>query len=505
VLALIAGGLAVDLGFMAHEARDNQKVADLAALDAVRVLPADPTIAATESAQRNGFTATTPPNFVVEAGTYSDGVFTPTALGDASAVRVRVMSVHENQFPFLSGGQNVVRRGIASAAPMAGFSIGSGVANVDTKKSVLDPMLGDMIDGTVNVASYQGLANSTVSLTALQTQFLAQGMTIGSPEELLDTEMTLAQLFTATGNALVLNGDTANAAVFCRTTVAPLPVNCNALSLAAQAHASGTITLRDLMNVAAGSEAAAVASQFNVLQLLTGSAAVINGSNTVAVPGINLGIPGVMMSSGSLTLIERPRAYFGPAGDHVADPPHVSTGQADLTVSTTLSVLGAVTGSVSLRVTAGTADGWLTNVDCTSSPLSTTVHARANAATVTPNIALTLAGLPLGVSANSSAPGGTGDLTFLYPLYPDPSNPAQQSIGAPSLGITTTVAGTGNALVDALNAAVITALRPILQSVVNALDTLVIQPVLDGLGISMGTADVKGLDPLTCGTPTLVG
>ncbi|MGH9265801.1 MAG: pilus assembly protein TadG-related protein, partial [Acidimicrobiales bacterium] len=34
VLALIAGGLAVDLGFMAHEARDNQKVADLAALDA---------------------------------------------------------------------------------------------------------------------------------------------------------------------------------------------------------------------------------------------------------------------------------------------------------------------------------------------------------------------------------------------------------------------------------------------------------------------------------------
>lgn len=46
VLAMIAGGLAIDLGFVAQEAREAQKMADLAALDASRVLPADPNAAA---------------------------------------------------------------------------------------------------------------------------------------------------------------------------------------------------------------------------------------------------------------------------------------------------------------------------------------------------------------------------------------------------------------------------------------------------------------------------
>ncbi len=39
VLAMVATALSVDLGRLAQERRKNQKVADLAALDAVRVLP----------------------------------------------------------------------------------------------------------------------------------------------------------------------------------------------------------------------------------------------------------------------------------------------------------------------------------------------------------------------------------------------------------------------------------------------------------------------------------
>ena len=55
VVAMIAAGLAVDIGRLASFARTDQKVADLAALDAVRVLPTNPTAAAAASAARNGF------------------------------------------------------------------------------------------------------------------------------------------------------------------------------------------------------------------------------------------------------------------------------------------------------------------------------------------------------------------------------------------------------------------------------------------------------------------
>ncbi|HWI05760.1 MAG TPA: pilus assembly protein TadG-related protein, partial [Acidimicrobiales bacterium] len=54
VLAMIAAGLAIDLGRIAQAARDDQRIADLAALDAARVAPADYPIAAAASAARNG-------------------------------------------------------------------------------------------------------------------------------------------------------------------------------------------------------------------------------------------------------------------------------------------------------------------------------------------------------------------------------------------------------------------------------------------------------------------
>ena len=55
VLFMVCAALAVDLGVLAHQIRVDQKVADLAALDAVRVLPTDPTTAAQQSALRNSF------------------------------------------------------------------------------------------------------------------------------------------------------------------------------------------------------------------------------------------------------------------------------------------------------------------------------------------------------------------------------------------------------------------------------------------------------------------
>lgn len=504
VVALISTALAVDLGRLAATKRTNQKVADLAALDAILDF-ATMQPAAEASAARNGFVIDATHTVSAIEGNLTGGNCVPAS--GVGKVCVTVSSPLKNEFT--TGTRTVIARALASKRNLAGFTIGSGVANVDSKKSILDPMLGDMVNGSVSIASYQGLANTTLSLTALQTELLNMGYAVGTPDALMNQELTAAEFYRATGNALVGGGDTANAAVFCRNGNAPTPISCSLTSLAIQATATGTISLRKLLNVGVGGESAAATSRINLFQILTGSAAVINGTNLVSVPSVNLNISGVTNSTGSLTLIEKPRGYFGPTG-FVTDPPHVTTGQADLTVATTLNALpvplNVVTGTVSLRVTAGTADGWLTDVDCTSTPRSTTVHALAKAATVTPTINVTLAGVGLlTVTVSSSAPGGTGDLDFLYPSYPSPSNPAQQSVGTPSMGLTVNAVTTGSALLDTVNSVVLAALKPVLQSVVTALDTQVIQPTLDALGISMGTADVKGLDPIVCGSPVLAG
>ena len=58
VLAMIFSAMAVDLGFTAQEARRNQKVADLAALDAVRDLVNHQMVASTSANTRNQFPST---------------------------------------------------------------------------------------------------------------------------------------------------------------------------------------------------------------------------------------------------------------------------------------------------------------------------------------------------------------------------------------------------------------------------------------------------------------
>ena len=60
VLAMVTASLAIDLGSLSQLSREMQKVADHAALDAVRSLPDDPTPAAEASAARNGFDGAKP-------------------------------------------------------------------------------------------------------------------------------------------------------------------------------------------------------------------------------------------------------------------------------------------------------------------------------------------------------------------------------------------------------------------------------------------------------------
>ena len=67
--------------------------------------------------------------------------------------------------------------GGGGSGAIAGFSVGSTLASLDTSKSRLDPMLRTMFgaSGSFSAVSYNGLANANLSLGRLQTALLAAG------------------------------------------------------------------------------------------------------------------------------------------------------------------------------------------------------------------------------------------------------------------------------------------------------------------------------------------
>ena len=79
---------------------------------------------------------------------------------------------------------------------------------------------------------------------------------------------------------------------------------------------------------------AALATELNAFQLLTGSAVVANGTNLVSVPDIGITLPaGIGTTSISLKVIEAQKTYIGPVGGSVA------TNQVELTVTPVLCLL----------------------------------------------------------------------------------------------------------------------------------------------------------------------
>lgn len=529
VVALIAAALAIDLGFIAQRARDDQRVADLVALDAVRVLPgvldqSDPgsvTQAAKDAATRNAFPYASPGyNLLVEWGPASIGPFSSNTanLATAVAVRITATSPHKNALPFVSGPTSVTRRGIAQRKDIAGFTIGSSLLNVNSSSSsLLNPIVGQMIGGSVNMSlvSWQGLAAGKISLSAIQTQLANMGFNVGSPSDLLNTSLTAAQFYQATASALTLAGDAADANVF------------NTLKVAATS--SATFKLGQMILVDQGSQTSALSSQLNLLQLVTGSATLINGTNLVNVPSVAISVPNVTNVAMTLKVIEGPKTYIGPVGT----TPQVTTGQIDLKVTSTvnyLNLLGLlkVTGDFPFELQAAGATGMLKSVACpsknivvTADPIAFNGPAQSTQLHVTSLLGLSL----LDVNETAVTPAIDGppqDLSFTYPTDFNPPNNVSKHMGSQPVGLQTltNITGTtanvnaaglltlGLSSTDVLNA-VLSALRTTIGDV----DSRVLTPLLTALGMDIGGADVTalGTDPSSglglpqCGVPALVG
>ncbi|MEA2828347.1 MAG: hypothetical protein QOG43_2786 [Actinomycetota bacterium] len=510
VMAVIMASFAIDLGTLAQDVRRVQLVADMVALDAVRALPSNPTAMAQASAVRNGFPYTDGQHaLAVEWASTALGPFTslPANLGSATVVRVTASSVHRNLFPFVSSQpQTVSRAALSRIQPRAGFTIGSSLVTLNTSSStLLNSLMGQAVHGTVNLSlvSWQGLASGTVGLSALQTQLASMGFSVGTVSQLLSANMTAAQLFQATASALTLGGDAANASLF------------NTLRLAATS--SVQMNLGGLIQVAQGSENAALSSSVGLFQLVTGSALLINGTNTLSLSNAGITVPGVASTALSLKVTELPQTYIGPVGGSV------TTGQVDLVVTPKIDVnlsvglsLLRLTGDLPVRLTLGGATGTLSGATCTGITVSADPQAVSGFAQLTSLRVSTLGLLPiLDVGMTSFTPtidGPAVPLSFSYPSEFAPpafsKHAGSQPVGLQ--GLTTYTSGTITLLglipLGLTSGSIVSAVVGALPGLIGGVDTNVLTPLLTALGLDVGSADVTALkSALNCTVPGLAG
>jgi len=503
VVAMIASALAVDLGRLASDKRDDQKIADMAALDASRDLT-NACSRAQASASRNGYVGTLPcANVVLGHVDPTTHIF--TAGGANDAVQVTVRSSFSTVFKLVNGPSSTGGKAVATNAASAGFSLGSSLANFNSAdNAVLNKVFGGLLHnpGAVNLSavSYQGLATSTITLGALATQF-----GFGSVDTLLTSTVTLGSLLTAT--ATVLNATD--------TVAAANVTGLGSLLLSG----TSSFKLGDFITASTGSGSAA-STGINVLDLISSSAQLANKSHLVDVASaLSLPVPGVgsLTTKLGLTVIDPAKTYIGPIGGSV------TTAQVTEKLTPTLSAnalgLGLLTisGDIPVNMTTAGATGTLSTISCTS-PQGISVGVSATPVTTSVNTTLTvsLLGIPVAsvavgpASANSATSNNT--VSFSYPSEFTPSAVPKSTPAVPP-GLTVsggqiTVTLLGVLPLGITAADVAGAVLTIVNNTISAVSAEVLSPTFAALGLKLGQADVAALkddfNPTTCGQPALI-
>ena len=574
VVAMIAAGLAIDLGRIAQAARDDQRIADLAALDASRVVPADYAVAAAASAARNGVAADTTVTAI--EGVKTNGQCVPAA--GSGTVCVTVTSPHKNAFPFLGGRDSVTRTAMAGrGAAIGAVRVGSNVAQANgtipaTQVLILDKMISGLIGSNYSTTAvgWQGLASGSVTFGAL-TSALA-GVTgngtfnTGTTDEVLNSSFTMAQLLTATANVLNNNG---NSSVATDVTGIKNGINTTATYL------SVPLKLYDFFNfgsVVVGNKQDVANMSLNVLELIKSGAILADGDHFAT---FNLtandifGATGGLIPGGfnsvkvNLGLIEAPQSAYGPPGTdgsgNFYTAAHTSQIRVRLDVNLRIPLTQAIKvagitvpglgvgalidTNISYYLDGGTGHGYLAAIRCGGSSVPTgvdilgktdvtrsqigfvtdanmkntlTVPVPTIDPAVTPPV-LSIAGL-LNVRLNAvvnpgNIPGNSGETKTFAPPYAADS-PSQAIAGTmlamPSLAEArltldplVALLDTGTLLSTLVTGINSTGLTFSTNSV--GLNTSILKPVYDALGLSFGGADLWAPPVQTCAALSSLG
>ena len=535
VVMIGATALAIDIGQVTNNNRTLQASADVISLDVARAVNGQTaaalsgasgpvTLAVQASATRNNVTFST---VTVELGTTSGSTFTPIATpvlngavqsvtSTAVPTAVRITTLGTVDFAFRPGGSTSNRKAVATQAGIAGISVGSFLARVDTSTGLLNSVLGSFIGGNLTLVGYTGIAAGSVNLGQLRTQ-----LAFGTVDQLLAADITYRNFLNATAAALSAKGDPTS-----------LTARAGVIALAAAANPALDLKLGDLIKVANGSGNSAADVDLNVFQLATMAAQVANGSNalsaTLATSSLG-GLGGLLNSSGNsvqLKVIEPPQIAIGPAAQDSSGNWVTKARTAQVRLYINLRPLGNVLGGIlnlPIVVEAAAAEASLRGITCVTPHDSSTVSVHTDAQAVrarvgtladinatTPNVTdatiLNVIGLVrvtgrADVAASSSAT----DLTFHGPFDWDNT----QTVGSNSLGLGNLIMTQPlNLTLQALGlplglGGVLGSVLGLLNPILDVIDEGLLDPILSGLGISLGGGDVTNFD-LDCDPLRLV-
>ncbi|NUT74015.1 hypothetical protein HNO86_03040 [Pseudomonas sp. C1C7] len=371
--------LVIDSGRLYLEKRKLQRVADVAALEAVSRNGdcQSPNLSAAgyalESATRNGYKASDGMTLNTACGSLQTGADNLRAfVVDASKTEaIRVIATHTvttsiaaGVYALLSPGPTSLTTQLTATAvsapavlpPLASLTIGSTALVVDASKSAaLNLLLGQMLGGSLNlsIAGWQGLVNTQINLLSYLNQLAIDvNVTAGNYTELLSKNIALTQLLDTAITVMQAGGPTASVAV-------------SGLTGLKAAAGSTSIVLGQLLQLQTGAVSSGLNTNLQVFQLIEAFVQLANSKNA-AVANIPLNIPGLANGVVRTKVIEPPQlsAIGNPAliNGQLNDPNRifVRTAQVRTVLSLNLPVLATISGLTN-AITSNTLVGGLTD------------------------------------------------------------------------------------------------------------------------------------------------
>lgn len=266
--------LGVDLGLAFYNKQKLQKTADASALAGVSDLD-NYYILAEELIYKNN------PKFdrvKIERGFWNSGQFIKDQNGDAVHVRLerdvplffsRIFGKH-----FISvAGDAVAKRQVAGVV----VSAGSGILNLDTKRSLLlNALLGSLLGTNINldIVSWQGLINSQIDLIKF-INLAKLRLNVGNTKELLNTSVSLLDILD------ILCGITKNEDYTLYLALESLKVQIGSIP--------ATVKLGEIIQIDLN-KGAFVSAKISAANLLGMIAQVINSKSTISA-GVNVHLP----------------------------------------------------------------------------------------------------------------------------------------------------------------------------------------------------------------------
>lgn len=525
-LLITMAAFAVDLGMQRVARRDMQALADVIALDMVRQLDgrthavikaADGWNSGLRSSLYNNvrssgveyadisgqqhqekLTASVdgePLAVVVEMGTAdADGVFSPVPYADVPTA-VQVTASTSVDFAFAPGAGGASRSAVAVANPQSCMRLGTSVLDLQTEDSaLLNAVLGDILGGSVNLTavSYEGLAQAQVGL-----QDLAVELGAGTPEQLLASSVSLSTFYLAVIDAVTNDGDPGNDGVIDVLQAQLLDVIGAGVGLQ-------NVAVGQLLDLGSDAESA-LGATVDVLSLVTGGAFIANGENAILVPGLNVSVPGIASTDIMVQVIEPPQIA---CGDGVAQ-----SSQIRVTLDLDASVLGVANASVSTTLNVGNATGQIDSVTCVDGEAESLTVSLSAPTVLGLTTALEVDLLGLIPVAEVMVPGTTPSMgsggTYSLDLPEAYDTPVTSAAGTGTLGLPDLTAASLKVLGLDLTGILFVLVRAPVLALVNtllgAVEDLLVNTVAPVLGLRLGNADMFGVRTAQCLTPALVG